>query len=207
MNKTEEKVTTKRKIVIFSALFVILVLLPGISWFYLGSGLKWHKAAVAELRTFAKIRGAYIIYPDGTKEDALKSKVVVLHYFGENPDLTPENKQILDTGQRLFEQFGQNPNFRIAMISEGGTAEFRSHAQTLPSSDYATWVWTGGLGSWRTIIENGYESFYLSEKVTPYPQYYALADTSGTIRRFYNAMDEKQVGRMVEHIALLLPKD
>jgi hypothetical protein len=67
-------------------------------------------------------------------------------------------------------------------------------------------VWTGGLGSWRTVVENGYEYFLLKEKTKPDPQYFALTDTSGTIRRFYNAQDEKQVGRMVEHISMLLPK-
>jgi hypothetical protein len=206
MKKTEEKVSTQRKTIIFIALFTILVVLPGISWFYLRGGLNWQKEALAEMRDFGKIRPAYIVYPDGEKQNQLKSKVVVIHIFGENPDLTEANKKILDTGQRLYDQFGDNEHFRMAMIADGGTAEFRSHAQTLPSADYAAWVWTGALGGWRTIVENGYESFYLSEKVDPVPQYYALADTSGTIRRFYDAMDDKQVGRMVEHIAMLLPK-
>lgn len=190
-----------RKIMIF----VLLVVLPAGSWYYLRGGLNWHKAAVAELGSYGQIRGAYVLWPDGTKEDRLDSKVVVLHVFGDNPDLTPVNKKIIDTGEELFKQFGRNTNFRLAMIAEGGTAEFRSHAQTRPSVDYATWVWTGGLGSWRTIVENGYQAFAVKTGAKPMTEYYALADTAGVIRRYYDATDDEQVKRMVQQVAILLP--
>ena len=91
------------------------------------------------------------------------------------------------------------------MIAAGGTAEFRSYFQTMPSADHATWVWSGGLGTWRTVMVNGYESFCLAEGIKPDAEYFALADTAGTIRRFYDALDQKQVDRMVQHIAILLP--
>ena len=73
-----EKVSGKRKAVIFGVLFVILVLLPAGSWFYLRGGLNWRKTAQAELQDYGKIRSASIIYADGTKENLLKSKVCVL---------------------------------------------------------------------------------------------------------------------------------
>jgi hypothetical protein len=205
-----EKVPLKRKILIFGVLFIILVVLPMGSWYYLQGGLNWRKQAQAELQDYGKIRSATIIYADGTKENMLAGKVCVLHFFGANPDLTSENKQILDTGERLFTQFGYKPgaqqdDFRLVMIAQGGTAEFKSYAQTLPSADYANWIWTGGLGSWNTILYNAYDLYCQRNGITPTSHYYGLSDTSGTIRRFYNAMDEKEVGRMVEHIALLLP--
>ncbi len=205
-----EQVSAKRKVFIFTVLFLLLVVLPAGSWFYLQGGLNWRKNAQAELQDYGKIRAATIIYADGTKENMLKDKVCVLHLFGANPDLTAANKKILDTGERLFKQFGYKPgamedHFRMVMIAEGGTAEFKTHAQTLPSADYVNWVWTGGLGSWSTILVNAYDLYCQKNGITPYEHYIALADTSGTIRRFYNAMDEKELGRMVEHIALLLP--
>jgi hypothetical protein len=206
MSENTEKVSPSRKVIIFVALAIILVLLPAGTWFVMKGGLNWRKQAVAELGSYGKIRPAYLVYPDGQKEDRLKGKVTVVHIFGDNPDLTDVNRGIMDIGQRLYDKFGHDDYFRIAFIKDGGTAEFRSYAQKIPSSDYATWVWTGGLGSWRTVVENGYEYFLLKEKTKPDPQYFALTDTSGTIRRFYNAQDEKQVGRMVEHISMLLPK-
>ncbi len=180
------------------------------SWFYLKGGLDWRKQAQAELQDYGPIRSAPIIYADGTKEDLLEKKVCVLYFFGANPDLDGPNRQILDTGERLFQKFGYKPgaqqdDFRLVMIAQGGTAEFKTYAQTLPSAEYANWVWTGALGSWSTIMVNSYDLYCQRNGITPTTHYYALADQEGRIRRFYNALDEKEVGRMVEHIALLLP--
>lgn len=207
MEKIEGKPSSGRRIYIAAALTLILIVLPAVSWYYLRGGLKWRKDAVSELSVYGKIRPAFIIWQDHTKEDLLKSKVVVVHNFGDHPDLTAANRKILDTAEKLHQQFGKNPYFRMGMISRSGTAEFLSYKQTLPSIDYATWVWTGGLDAWQTILQNGYEYYCIAEKTKPEPEYFALADTSGTIRRYYNAMDDKQIERMVQHIALLLPAE
>ena len=206
MVETEKKPTRARKIIIAAVLLLILVGFPIGSWLNLRIGLNWRRSAVNELSAYGQIRGAYVIYPDGTKENRLKGKIAVLHMFSDNPDLTEDNKKIIDTGQRLFDQFGQSEYFRIGMIAQGGTSEFRSYRQKLPSTDYATWVWTGGLGSWGTILNNGFESYCVKNHISAYPEFYALTDTTGVIRRFYNALDEKEVGRMVEQIAILLPQ-
>ncbi|MDO8366132.1 MAG: hypothetical protein Q7T20_04985, partial [Saprospiraceae bacterium] len=202
----------KRRIITAAALTLVLVVLPAISWFYLRGGLQWRKDAVAELGSFGQIRGAHIIYPDGTKEDQLKESVCVIHNFGSNPELTEDNKRIIETNKRLYDQFGKMPNgspqpyFKIVMIFEGGSAEFRSAIQTIPSIDYATWVRTGGLGSWGTILNNGYEKFAVERKAKQHKEFYALADPTGQIRCFYNALDDEQITRMVQQIARLLPQ-
>ncbi|MCC6412178.1 MAG: hypothetical protein IT270_10995 [Saprospiraceae bacterium] len=196
-----------RKIAISIALGIILIVLPGISWIYLRNGLNWRKTAQAELKEFGKVRSAPVIYADGTKYDRIDGKVCVIHFFGDDPQLTEANKKIIEDGQKLFDQFGQNDAFRLVMVSKEGSSEFRSHYQKLPSIDYATWVWSGATGSWKTILMNGYESYCLQEGIKPAEEYYALADTSGTIRRYYDALDDQQVARMVQHVAILLPKE
>ncbi|MCC6462041.1 MAG: hypothetical protein IT260_16320 [Saprospiraceae bacterium] len=206
-----EQISPKRKVVIFSILFFILVVLPAGSWYYLRGGLNWRRQANAELQDFGKIRGAMVIYADGTKENLLKSKVCVLHFFGKNPELSGENRAILDIGKRLVDQFGYKPgmdedHFRMVMIAEGGTAEFKTHAQTLPNADMANWVWTGGMGSWGAILGNAYDAYCQKNGIQPDAEYFALSDTSGTIRRFYNALDDNEVKRMVQQVAILMPK-
>lgn len=206
-----QKPSRNRRIITAAALTLVLVVFPAISWFYLRGGLQWRKDAVAELGFFGQIRGAFIIYPDGTKNDQLKESVCVIHNFGENPELTEDNKRIIETNKRLYDQFGKvgdgTPRhyFKIVMIHEGGSAEFRSAIQTIPSIDYATWVVTGGLGSWGTILNNGYEKFALERKTKQHKDFYALADATGQIKCFYNALDEQQVTRMVQQIARILP--
>ncbi|HOY04494.1 MAG TPA: hypothetical protein PLO67_03765 [Saprospiraceae bacterium] len=209
-NIEEQPAPRSRKIVIGVILFLILVGLPGASYLYMRSGWNWRKAAVSELGQYGKIRPAYLILPGGERQNRLESSVAVIHIFGKNPDLTPANKKILDDCERLFTQFGKigeqiRPDFRLGMIAEGGTAEFTSYKQTLPSADYATWVWTGALDDWRVIIDYGYEQYCKKEGIQPAQEYYAVTDTSGQIRRYYDALDEKQLGRLVEHVAMLLP--
>jgi hypothetical protein len=209
--ETDQKPKTSRRIIIASILLVILVGFPAASYIYMNNGYNWRKQAVSELGQYGKIRPAFLILPNGEKQNRLESSVAVIHIFGKNPDLTDANRKILDDGERLFKQFGIlgdmqiRADFRIAMIMEGGTAEFTSYRQKLPNSDFATFVWTGGLDVWKVIVDHGYEQFCKKEGIEPFPEYYALTDTSGQIRRYYNALDEKQVGRMVEHIAMLLP--
>ncbi|MFN0037321.1 MAG: hypothetical protein ACKVUS_19855 [Saprospiraceae bacterium] len=211
MSDEQQKLSPGRRILRIAILTFVMGVLPAISWFYLKGGLQWRKDAVAELGFFGQIRGAYIIYPDGTKQNQLAESLCVIHNFGANPELTEVNKQIIQTNLRLYDQFGKMPNdmprhyFKIVMIYEGGSAEFRSEIQKIPSIDYATWVVTGGLGSWGTILNNGYEKFALERKTKQHKEYYALADATGQIKCFYNALDEQQVTRMVQQIARLLP--
>ncbi len=206
----EQPASKSRKIVVASILFIILIAFPAASYLYMRNGLNWRKQAVSELGQYGKIRPAFLILPGGERQNRLEGSVAVIHIFGKNPDLTPVNKKIMDDGERLFGQFGRvgeqiRADFRLGMIAEGGTAEFVSYKQTLPSADFATWVWTGALDDWRAIVEYGYSQYCKKEGIQPVPEYYALTDTSGQIRRFYDATDDKQVGRMVEHIAMLLP--
>ncbi|MBL7827407.1 MAG: hypothetical protein JNJ57_12290 [Saprospiraceae bacterium] len=201
------KQTTKtNKVFRTAAIVLILLVLPAISYYYLNSGLTIRKEALGKKESYGKIRPIYVIYPDGHKEDQLEGKVCVIHIFGEGADLTGENRKILDTAEKLFNQFGSNNSFRLAMIVKDGTAEFRSHHQKMPSSDYVTWAWNGSLGQWRTIIENAYENFCLSEGVKPVKEYFAVCDTSGQIRRFYNALDNKEIDKMAQHLAIMLPQ-
>lgn len=207
MVETDKKPTLGRKIFIASALFLVLVGFPAVSWLYLQDGLNWRKKAVGELGSYGQIPKATVHWGDGVKENRLKGKVVVVHVFGDKPDLTDDNRKIIDTNQRLFDQFGRNLNFRMVMVAENATAEFRSYTQKLPSYDFENWVWLPSRGSWPTVLNNGFESYYVRNKISSYPLYYALADTGGVIRRFYNAIDEKEVGRLVEQISILLPPE
>lgn len=213
MSNTEDKPSRRRKITILAVLFLILVALPAGSWYYLRGGLQWHRQAVAELRQYAKIPPVMTVLPSGERFDDLDGKVCVVHIFGENPQLDADNKQILDTYERLFTQFGQHTDqtvrqsFRLVPVFERPSAEFRSYYQVKPMEEYATWRTSGGLDRWRAVVEGSYQQFCRDEGTKPVKDYFAVADTSGAIRRFYNALDENQIGRMVEHIALLLPKE
>jgi predicted translin family RNA/ssDNA-binding protein len=76
----------------------------------------------------------------------------------------------------------------------------------MPSSDFVTWAWNGSTGHWRTIMENAYDLYCKSEDVDPEKYYFGVCDATGQIRHFYNALDKDDVNKMVQHIAIMLPK-
>jgi len=47
----------------------------------------------------------------------------------------------------------------------------------------------------------------LERNTKQHKEFYALTDVTGQIKCFYNALDEKQVTRMVQQIARLLPPE
>lgn len=206
MTQKEQQVSFRQKAWVVFRLALLLVVLPGGAWFYLQKGLSWRKAVQSELRQYGKIRGAYLI-ESGNKIDLLKGKVCVMHLFPDSDAaLDNANQKVLDTADRLLKQFGQNDGFRVVMISDNPSTELKSHYQKMIGSEDAAWVWTGGTGSWRTILQNAYESYGLAEKTTPVKTYLALADTTGAIRSFYNVENEAEVERLAVHISLLLPQ-
>lgn len=214
MSSTEQKRDQKGlpKVLVYGVIALLLFVLPAMSYFYLYKGFQWRVEAQSELQDYGKIRAAYKIKEDGTEVDLLKGKICVLHLFGENPGLTAANKSVLDNGEELFKQFGykvgaDRDDFRIVMIAEGSSPEFRAYAQSRPSANMPNWVWTGGIGSWTTILKNSFDYYCVKNKIESYPAYFAVSDTSGVIRRFYNAENPEEVKRMVQQIAILLPKE
>ena len=209
METTEKNPTYSRKWVRVTVLLLLLVVLPALSYYYLDLGYKKHKETQDELRHYGQVRKESFVYPDGTEENRLAGKVCLIYYFGENPELTEINRRVLDTGEELFNQFsdgGRRDDIRLVMIAQGGSAEFRSYAQTKPSADFITWVWSRALGSWRVILDRAREQFKRDEDVDTDVPCFALADSDGVIRRFYPVDDPGEINKMSNHLATLLPK-
>jgi hypothetical protein len=188
-------------------LFVLLIAAPAMSWYYLSGGLKWRKDAIAELGSYGAIKPVWMIDEKLVKSNLVDKKVCAVYFFGENPDLTPSNKKILDIGKGLQDQFQKTNKFRNLVIWENATPAFKASFDEMAKGEDNAWQYTAGLGGWKTILSNQYEYFTLHEKITkPAEQYFAVSDTTGTIRRFYDANDPEQMKRMVQHIAILLPR-
>ncbi len=185
---------------------MLIVVLPALSYMYVKRGFEWRKQAVQELGVYGRIPGAYLVQ-DGKRYNLLEGKVTIAHFFGEDPDLTAANKKIIQDGQRVNAQFSASHNFRNAVIWWGGTPAFKEFWAAVPDHEAVPWVYDGAMGAWKTVLINQYEIFCKKEGIQPAKEYYALADTTGTIRRFYDALDDKQVERMVAQIAILLPKE
>jgi hypothetical protein len=212
-NNNTSSVFKGRRVFRILALFLLVVVLPAGSWYYLRSGLDWRIAAKSELGAYGTIPPSYIVFPGNDKINLIESCVCVVHDFGDAPEFTPENKFIMDEANKMAEGIGVmgdkmvRLNFRVIMLANNGSAEFRSYYQKFATIDNATWLWRPSTESWRRILQQGYQQYCEQSKVSPTKEYFALTDTGGIVLRYYNAMDPAEIGRMVEHISMVMPKE
>lgn len=211
MSQQEQSAITPRKVFVFIVLGILLFGLPAMSYIYLKKGFEWRVDAQSELKDFGKLPELPVIWQDGSNEDMIDGKLCVIYNFGENAELTTTNKSILDTGEELVKQFGFKPesvrnDFRMVLVRGNESYDFRNYRTARPSADLANWLTTGSVGTFSKIMTEGFNYYCTSEGVTPYPHYFAVADTSGIIRRFYNADDKAEIDRMVQQIAIIIPK-
>jgi hypothetical protein len=200
----EQPISFTGRAVMFVILALLLVVFPAMSWVYLRNGLQWRRTVQAELRNYGKIDPVYYIQSN-KKIDLTKGNVCVLHNFGDSPALTAENKEIMALGEKLYDQFGQNGHFRLTMIADNAPDDFRAYARERAGANGAAWIWAGSEGSWRGVLQNAYEYYTLHTKETPVKAYFAVSDTLGTIRCFYDVHNRQQINQLVTHVSLLLP--
>jgi hypothetical protein len=191
---------------------LLLIVLPAMSYMYLSKGWAYRKQVQAELRNYGKINPAMATLPDGSVVDQLDGCVTVIHAFLPNTDLTPDNQRVIDLYKGLYEQFGyktaeSNPRaFRLALAASNSTPAFQSHVRAIPNGRRENWVWLNDYANWSAMLQQGLEQYCREEKMAPFPNWVAVSDTSGTIRRFYNIDQPETIQRMIHQINLLMPQ-
>jgi hypothetical protein len=191
---------------------LLLIVFPALSYMYLSKGWEFRKQVQGELRNYGKVATATTTLPDGSVVDQLDACVTVLHAFPTQADITPENQRVLDLCKGLYEQFGyktaeNNPRaFRLALVAANPTPAFQAFVDKIPNGRRENWVWLQNDSAWAPLMRRGLEQYYQEEKIAPFENWVAVADTSGTIRRYYNIDQPESIQRMIHHINLLMPK-
>ncbi|MEM6963117.1 MAG: SCO family protein [Bacteroidota bacterium] len=215
----------KSKFQIF-VLFIILIGFPALSWYYLKSGFDYQMTARAELKDYGNLTTFSFTDMEGKElnQDSLKSKMVVLAFLGKNDEI---NNDMLEIIGRLNQQFGDNESLRLLV----GTLQPERDSlaklkQVFTSGNYIAdqvVLYRGDkdkiqrwLGKEIKIpvewIENedGVHDIRIVENDNPeledYP-FFVVTDTKHKIRNFYHIQKQPEIHRMVEHIALLLPRE
>jgi hypothetical protein len=212
MNNREEKASLTRRIIGIGLTTLLLIVFPAVSWVYLRSGLNWRKQAISELRGhYGNINDEAVRRSDPELLDSLKGKVCIVHSFGLAPDTSAINRHILQIGEKLYKQFGilgdgrKTKYFKLVMVAHAGSEPFYDHVRSLPTAANTKWGWSISVDAWGPFLDKRYGEFCGSTKENPVQETFALCDTTGAIRRFYNALDKEQVDRMVTHVTMLLP--
>lgn len=180
--------------------FSVLFLLPIGSLYYLYMGRTHSRKAVAELEQLGQVTGFELknqlsqpISPAG-----LHGKVTVVQFLPKDLALA---KPLADRMAKVHQSFDETDDVLFLSFIQADSAETLLQTATkLGIEDHKQWYLMGTTAEeWDRLSAQVYHLPNLETGV-------AMADTSLHIRKLYDINDNQQMGRMVEHIAKVIPK-
>ncbi len=214
-------------IIQFLGLILMLVVFPAGSWFYLQSGLDYQRGARAELRDYGQLKDFQFTNQKGKtfNADELKGKISVVALV---PETEPEQFNIINNVNKLNLQFQKRKEiqFLLHLFSKEklDPIALKSFAEKHDiTDDFHCKILNGAPEEIQTIFRTYYkwptksnvedlaetwqvDGSFPIEKTNEYP-YFVLLDTLGTIRNYYDARNGTAIKRLVEHLAIIMPKE
>lgn len=182
-----------------AGLLFLLVILPGGSWYYLQSGYNHRKAAIAELKDLGTV-GAFELtdqYGRLFSSGQLHKRVTIATFL---PDDAAQQQQWTSRIRELQDQFDHRDDVCFLLFAD-------SSVLTDPARFAVDNNLTDSL-QWEILTTDHTDldrlasgAFYIPDR-----QHIALADTGMVVRRTYDILDNSQMGRLIEHITIVMPR-
>ncbi len=206
MEKTPAKKNTKRFGLQLLLLGVVLVLLPAGSWLYLQRGLDYRKELMGELRELGPIQpyNPTVLVGEDFDWDGLQGKVVVASFIQLTD--SDEVEQIGLVLQQLHDQFDERGDvFFLVHVQADTEEQVRAFVKTYDLEDAEQcYFFRVSAGKLESIAD---ENYHLKSSELPFKKgLIAVADPKLTVRKFYDIALPEERKRLIEHIALLMPR-
>lgn len=188
-------------------LLAFLIVIPLGSWYYLQMGFDYRKEALDQLEDHGPLPAFDFNTVDGkiNVADSLEGKMVLAHLLNtQNQELT---RQYGDMINRLTNQFKNTS--RLAVVSLGVDPQ-KDDQEALMK--FAEEYGLKGMPHYYLIspdssgITDVAEQLYFPELDYNNSVYFALADTSKTVKNHYKITNEQSVRDMITHTAMFLPR-
>ncbi len=198
-------------------LMLLLVALPLGSWLYLKKGFNYQKEAIGELKQYGNMPKFVTkdLFGRTFSSDDIRGKLVLLNYFSQ----TKESQDRMKTVTDLHEQFDDALGVVFLNIGINSDAH-KSIPNELVAldSNQVYFIPTNGeqplfLGKeiQYPLFENYTPGDSLSfNPITPedlpdFP-FFVIIDKSGMVKNYYPYDNPERIKRIVEHIALTMPR-
>lgn len=208
--KGEQGSKQRRKVLQILALLLLLVAFPAISWYYLQIGLDYRLDTMDKLGDYGKIPAFELItYKLDTldREDTESNMIVASFFDLDNESLRRSFGENLG---KLHDQFDDRNDllFLQHLLSDVPSAEEISTFEIKYelSDEEQCYFFVGGQPPLEQLAREGYRLPLEQDPELAENPYLVLVDTTGTIRRYYDVRKSEEVKLLVEHIALLLPR-
>ena len=187
-------------------LFFLLIGFPIISWYYLRSGFEYRKGVMADLHDYGQLPNFSLITYNGqtlqTSDFANKIQVVAFVNLSKQENAGHVGSWL----NQLHAQFDERKDvlFLIHILNSEATAqEVSAFAKQYQLEDTAQcYFLKDTAGSFERMAAQTYKI-----PANAIIDYFALTDLTGKIRRQYDARKPDDIKRLIEHIALLMPKE
>lgn len=215
--------TNKTKKNIQTAAFILFIIgLPMMSWYYLQAGFDYHKELMAELNNYGRVPEFALVDHTGDTltREKVQGKLMVVNFFNRKKKsfnstmdyMRRMTSQFHDRNDLVFAAHALETDIRIDQLNALSKKEELEHPQIK--------FLKGNQKELLALLAKGYQVPNFEKRgedlVLPrsndlinlpdeYP-YFVLVDESGTIRNYYQVEDEKSVTRLVEHLAIILPR-
>lgn len=186
------------------ALLLFLVVLPFGSWYYLKNGMDYRVATMGELKKYGKTPSlSYITYAGQRLDDSVfVNKILIASILDFSNSSMLEN--FGKTLEKLHQQFDERKDVLFLLhVADTSTTQpiVDAFAENYKLKDMEQCFFMKMPANiTTTTIE---QHFYLPHD-NAFP-YFALTDTKGEVRHYYDVRKIEEVRKLVEHTALLLP--
>lgn len=201
-------------------LFLMIIVFPGGSWVYMNMGYNRSKTALAELQDYGHLPAFQLTGIKGIVDSSLvNGQMTLIAFVNPNQTETEKRMEVLGT---LHRQFDERNDFKLLIHLPETTDLANFQKKYKLEDDRQIYAVKGNTQMLSSLIKNTYRipdlpaarepgssvDFQTNTQVDPnnYP-YYILIDEKGKIRNYYHADRTADIERMVEHIALILPRD
>ncbi len=158
------------------AVFVLIVIFPLVSWMYLKKGEEWHVNTKSELENLGQVDKNLVLISQEADTTLIKAlEGKIILYFD-----TDDTKALRDLSY-IADQFADNDNI-ILTVNE----------RKYYPEDMKKHLYTVHRGTMKSSKED-YTNFAL------------LFDTKHELRKQYDVLNMKELSKLIEHTALLLP--
>ncbi len=183
------------------ALTMLLVVVPGISWYYLSEGMKYRKHSLAELKDYGKVETfqAKTINNSQVTADSLKGKIAIVSFILNGNDSS--DIKLMANFSKMRKQFQERKEVcYLAFINadSSNTLGIVQRNNLIAKNTFIAAV------SKEKIKELMQQFKVENPNLESYP-YLVFLDLESKVRNMYNATEVGPMKRMVEHIAIKLP--
>ena len=190
-----------KNVIKFSALFLLLVVFPLGSFYYLYQGRAYFRANMKMLEAKGKVPAFeyYNTEGDTISQQKMKGSVWVVHWV---PDNCTDCKPIFETMDMVSQQFHERKTAQFVTCTEQADGS-KSSYYTLHDIDAKT-----KRANWQ--FANKFSNAQFQQLLKTEPSNYhqlILVDDSLNIRKYYDTKDPKSMGLLIRHLAMILPKE